>query len=137
MKLLHKPLGIALTASFCAFWGLLLLPTGYVTSMATGVRGAPHHAGLYGFLCMLWGGAMLASAYGLWRMQTWGRPLAIAVVSVTLPIIALGFIGMLFGGKASAGAAVASMLGFGLAAVAVRYLGRDDVRRMYEGCQRP
>lgn len=136
MRFPYKPLGLALTALFCTFWGVLLLPVGYVTSMATGVRGAPQHAGPYGFLCMALGLSMLASAYGLWRRQTWGRTLAIRIVLATLPISALGLLGMMFGGRASAAAAVSSLIGIGLGALVIRYLGREDIRRMFEDCAR-
>jgi hypothetical protein len=131
-QLLQKPLGIALTAIFCAFWGLLLVPVGYVTALAKGVRGAPHYAGMYGFLCMVLGVAMLTSAYGLWRMQNWGRWLALGIVAATIPISALGLLGISSGGKVSAGAVMSSLIGFALALGIARYLNRGHVRHMYK-----
>lgn len=132
MKILQKPLGITLTAIFCAFLGLLLLPVGYVTALATGVRGAPHYAGMYGFVCMALGATMLAGAYGLLRMQTWGYSLAVGIVVATLPISALGLLGIVSGGRISVGAALSSLIGLGLAVAIGRYLRRGDVRQMYK-----
>lgn len=133
MKFLQKPpLGITLTAAFCACWGMLLLPVGYVTALAKGVRGAPYYAGTYGFVCMALGAAMLASAYGLWRMQTWGHAMTIGIVAATLPISALGLLGILSGSRVSAGAAMSSLVGMALASIIARYLSRGYVRQMYK-----
>lgn len=133
MKLLQdKPLGITLTVVFCAFGGLLLVPVGYVTALAKGVRGAPQYAGAYGLLCMALGATMLTGAYGLWRMQTWGHSLAIGIVAATLPISSLGLFGILSGGRVSAGSAVSSLVGLALGLAIARYLSRGDVRQMYK-----
>lgn len=132
MTLLRKPLGIVLGSLFCAFLGLLLLPVGYITALARGVRGAPHYAWTYGLVCMALGVVMLAAAYGLWRMRAWGRSLVIQIVLATFPISALGLIGMAFGGKASATGIMASIIGLALAFIIQRYLRRGDVRQMYK-----
>lgn len=127
-----KPLGIVLTVSFFAFWGLLLLPAGYVTALAKGVRGAPHYAGVYGCICMALGATMLAGAYGLWRMQTWGHSLVIGIVGATLPISVMQLFGLFSGGRISVGAALSSLVCLALALLIARYLSRGYVRQMYK-----
>lgn len=128
----EKPLGIVLVALFNGFLGLLLVPIGYVTAMALGVRGAPSYASLYGFLSMALGLLMLASAYGLWVKQPWGRLFAIRVEWAMLPISALGLLGALRGTKVSASHLLSSVLGMVLTAFILHYLRREDIRQMYE-----
>lgn len=132
MTILRKPPGIVLASLFCGLLGLLLLPVGYITALASGVRGAPHYASAYGLLCMALGAVTLAGAYGLWRMRAWGRALAIQIVLATLPISALGHFGMSSGGKMSATGILSSIIGLALAFAILRYLRRGDIRQMYE-----
>lgn len=132
MTLLRKPLGIVLASLFCAILGLMLLPVGYITALARGVRGAPQYAWSYGLMCMLLGAVMLAGAYGLWRMRAWGRSLAIQIVLATLPISVLGLLGMSSGGRMSAVGIMSSVTGLALAFIILHYLCRGDVRQMYK-----
>lgn len=127
----RKPLGIVLITLLCTFWGVLLVLTGYVTSVAIGVRGAPAYAGVYGFLSVVLGLAMLASAYGLWTLQTWGRACAIGSEIATLVLSTLSLVGLFLGGRVATGTVIASGLGFALMLLALRYLQSDAVRQMY------
>lgn len=132
MKTLReKPLGITLTALFCAFGGFSLTLAGYVTALTKGVRGAPPHAGTYGISCVLLGLVMLLGAYGLWRMRAWAHTLAVVIVGATFPICGLGLLGILSGGHVSFGAAFSSLVGIALALLIARYLSRGDVQQMY------
>lgn len=131
-KLQEKPLGITLTAAFCAFGGFSLTLAGYVTALTKGVRGAPQHAAVYGILCALLGLVMLAGAYGLWRMRAWAHSLAVVIVAATFPISALGLSGILSGGHVSFGAGFSAAVGLTLAGLIARYLSRGDVQQMYK-----
>lgn len=128
----HKPLGIVLISIYSAFWGVVMLPVGCMSSMAAGVPGVPSYAGPLGFLSLAFGVAMMAATYGLWTIQPWGRNFSIWLELATIPFNLMTLVGFSPDGKVTEWDRITAIISIVLTAVIVRYLASEGMKRMYD-----
>lgn len=126
-----KPFGLVLIAIYCSIWGLIMIPIGGISAMAPSVAEVPEYTGPLGIVILVFGLAMIAGAYGIWRVKPWGRTFNIWRELAGLPLSLMTLVGFVPGGKVTVGNQVSSVVGIILTVLIIRYLSSDKIKRIF------
>jgi uncharacterized membrane protein (DUF2068 family) len=127
----NKPFGITATAVYAAFAGILYLPIGSVLLLAGNM---PEGVALFtaaGILLLTLGVLMLASVYGLWSLQEWGRTLSkwLAGISILLGIASIFPIWPKQ--QFTISNTVLQLVGIGVAILIIVYLSKPHIKSLF------
>jgi hypothetical protein len=130
-----KPAGLVLIAIYCSIWGVVMIPIGGISAMAPTVADVPEYTGPLGIVILAFGLAMIAGAYGIWRVKSWGRTFNIWRELAGLPLSVMTLVGFVPGGKVTVGNQLSSVVGIILTVLIIRYLSSDKTKRFFaENC---
>lgn len=127
-----KPLGVILIALYSGLFGLVSFPVGCTTVMVSGTPGTGPLVSIFGFIITAVGILLLASAYGLWTIQSWGRKFSWKLYAVSIPLGAISIFPILPGQHMSSGNTVFQLLCIALDVAIILYLERREVVRLFE-----
>ncbi len=132
MSATKKPFGVTATAVYATFSGIIYLPIGFILLF---VGQTPEGDGLFtaaGILLSVLGVFMLASVYGLWSLQEWGRTLSkwLAGISILLGIVAIFPIWPKQ--QFTISNTILQLVGIGVAALIIVYLSKPYVKALFE-----
>jgi hypothetical protein len=133
MAATKKPFGVTATAIYAAFSGIIYLPIGFILLI---VGQTPEGGGFFtaaGILLFVLGVFMLASVYGLWSLQEWGRTLSkwLAGISILLGVVAIFPIWPKQ--QFTISNAILQLVGIGIATLIIVYLSKPHVKALFEG----
>lgn len=126
-----KPFGLVLIAIYCSIWGLIMIPIGGISAMAPSVAEVPEYTGPLGIVILIFGLAMVAGAYGIWRVKPWGRSFNIWRELAGLPLSLMTLVGFVPGGKVTVGNQISSVVGIILTVVIIRYLSSNKIKSVF------
>ena len=127
-----KPFGIITIACYAALGAVLVIPSGLVMLLAgqiPGTEGVLFSIG--GLLFSLFGVALLATVYGLWSLQNWGRNLMIWISAISIPLGVIAIFPVWPGSEFSAGNTILQLFGIVISGVIIYYLTRSHIRALY------
>lgn len=135
MATIKKPLGITATAVYAAFSGLLYLPIGLILLIAAQANDSK---GLFiagGLLLSALGIFMLASVYGLWSLQEWGRKLTLwlSAISIVLGVVAIFPIWPKQ--QFTMANTILQFFGIGICVLIITYLSKTPIKGLFENEQ--
>jgi hypothetical protein len=127
-----KPLGVILIALYSGLFGLVSFPIGCTTVLVSGVPGTGPLVSIIGFMITAVGILLLASAYGLWTIQSWGRKFSWWLYAVSIPLGAILIFPILPGEHMSSGNTVFQLLCIALDVAIILYLDKREVVGLFE-----
>ncbi len=127
-----KPLGIVLIALYSGIAGLLAVPAGCTSMVASGLPGIGATYSILSFLFMGYGVALLAATYGLWTIQPWGRDFAWWLYVAAIPLGVLFIFPVFPGQMMSLGNTILQLIGIALDVWIISYLGQPGVESLFE-----
>lgn len=127
-----KPLGIIATAIYGGFSGLIYLPVGFLLLLVSQVPDSSilHTAGGI-FMCVL-GVFMLASVYGLWSLQEWGRVLSLWLSAISIVLGGISIFPIWPNQLFTLANAVLQIVGIGICALIITYLSRQHIKGLFD-----
>lgn len=127
-----KTLGVTATAIYGSFSGLILLPIGLLLLIFSETKDGNLYFMLGGLLFSVLGIFLLASVYGLWTLQEWGRRLTIwlSVISIVLGLISVFPIWP--NQNITLSNTLLQVIGIAICIVIIRYLSRDHIKVLFE-----
>lgn len=132
MTITKKPLGVTAIAVYHAFCGLVYLPL----SLGLLVVGAlPNGQSLFaagGGLLMVLGVFMLASVYGLWSLQEWGRKLTSWLSVVDILLSAIAIFPIMPEQQFTVSNAILQLVGIGIAILIIAYLSENRIKALFD-----
>src|SRR5688500_11785197 len=134
MSTKSKPAGIVLIAIWSAVCGLASVPIGCSLSFLAGVPEAAALSVVGMLICAL-GVLFLASVYGLWTLQPWGRTFSWWLYLACIPLGLAAIFPMFPGQQMSVGNTLLQLLGIGIDVAVLFYLAKPTVRALF-GSQR-
>lgn len=132
MSTRSKPLGIILIALYSGLFGLASFPLGCTAILLSGAPGVGALPSIVGFFVTVLGILLLASAYGLWTIQPWGRAFSWWLYAISIPLGALSILGLFPGQQASVGNTIFQLLGIAVDCLIIWYLGRTEAQYLFE-----
>ena len=131
-----KPFGIVATAIYAAFSGLILLPTGFVILLGSQI---PALKGLLftasGVLWSVMGVFALASTYGLWSLQEWGRKGMFWISVITIPLGIVAMFPIWPSQQVTMGNIVLQLVGIAISGLIASYLSRQRIRALFSNAE--
>jgi FtsH-binding integral membrane protein len=127
-----KPLGITAATIYAALSGLIYFPVGLVLLLASQV---PDSSSLYtagGMLMCVLGVFMLASVYGLWSLQEWGRVLAIWLSGTSVVLGGISIFPIWPNQQFTVANAALQLVGIGISALIIAYLTRQPIKGLFD-----
>jgi hypothetical protein len=141
MAVTKKPFGITATAVYAAFSGLVCLLAGLIfliASQTPAVSETPNGSAVFTagglFLCVL-GVFFLASVYGLWSLQEWGRVLTLWLSGIS---IVLGFISIFPiwpEQQFTVSNTILQLVGIGIYILIITYLSKKHIKGLFNSEQ--
>jgi uncharacterized membrane protein (DUF2068 family) len=125
----NKPLGIILTALYFAivnglFSVLFSIPLLFLSGFLL-----PAWITIFGVVGLALGILSIATCYGLWVLAEWGRTLAIAICSLSIP---LNFLSLKIPGQEiTSGSVVIVAMSIAVDVLIIWYLLKDNVKSLY------
>lgn len=132
MSAQSKPLGVTLIALYSGLFGLASFPIGCTGILVSGAPGAGAQFSIVSFLVTAVGILLLASAYGLWTIQPWGRSFSWWLYVISIPLGALSIFGVFPGQRMSEGNTIFQLVGMAVDCVIIWYLGNHDLVVLFE-----
>ena len=126
-----KPFGVTATAIYSAFGGIISLPVSLLLVFSGSLpKGQGFLMGIGGLLMAL-GVLLLASVYGLWSLQEWGRKLTIwlYIISAVLGIIVI--FPILPKHEFTIGNTILQLVGIGVDILIVSYLSKSHIKTLF------
>jgi hypothetical protein len=127
-----KPIGIVLIALYSGFCGIAFLPVGCMSMMVGGMPGIGALPVFVGIIATILGFLLLASVYGLWTIQQWGRSLSFWIYIVEIPLGVLMIFPVFSGMPMNAGNTLLQLLGIAVDLIVIAYLASPEVRRFFD-----
>ena len=131
MSAQSKPLGIVLIALYSGLFGLAIFPIGCTAILVSGAPGTGALFSIFSFLITVVGILLLASAYGLWTIQSWGRNFSWWLYVISIPLGAMSIFGLVPGQHVSGGNTVFQLLGIAVDFVIIWYLAKPEVAALF------
>ncbi len=132
----EKPAGIVLIAIYSAVMGLASIPVGCTIGLFSGVPGVGAVYSVLGFVALGAGVLFLASAYGLWTLQRWGRQYTWWLYLIAIPLGILFIFPVLPGQEMSVGNTIFQIIGIVIDGCVVAYLNDPEIEDLFEGTGR-
>jgi hypothetical protein len=126
-----KPAGVVLIAVCSALFGLGMVPVG-CTAASLGAFPDGTRLVLAGFLISIVGVFLVASAYGLWTLQPWGRRYSWWLYLGLVPLGVIAIFPLIPGQRMSLGNTVMQLIGIAIDIAVLVYLTRPAVVRLFE-----
>lgn len=127
-----KPLGVVLIALYSGLIGMISFPIGCTASLVSGMPNVDMFVSISGFIITAFGILLLASAYGLWTIQPWGRKFSWVLYAVSIPLGVILIFPILPGQHMSSGNTIFQILSIVLDVAIVLYLGKREVIRLFD-----
>lgn len=93
---------------------------------------APALASLFGLLLMVLGFLFVASAYGLWTVQDWGRAFASWIYAASIPLGILAMFPIFPSQRPSLGNALLQLAGIAIDVIIIAYLALPATRQFFD-----
>jgi uncharacterized membrane protein (DUF2068 family) len=126
-----KPAGVVLIAVCSGLFGLGMVPVGCAAASLGAFPGGTMIS-FAGVLISALGVFLIASAYGLWTLQPWGRAYAWWLYLGCIPLGVLAIFPLLPGQTMSVGNTVMQLIGIAIDIAVLIYLARPEVARLFE-----
>ncbi|HEY6280521.1 MAG TPA: hypothetical protein VIW72_01835 [Burkholderiales bacterium] len=131
MSAQSKPLGIVLIALYSGLFGLVSFPIGCTAILVSGAPGTGALFSIFSFLITAVGILLLASAYGLWTLQSWGRNFSWWLYVISIPLGAMSIFVLPPGQHMSEGNTILQLLGIAVDLVIIWYLAEPEVAALF------
>jgi hypothetical protein len=132
MSTTKKPFGITATAVYSAFWGVIDLPIGLLLLFASAFpKGTILFASL-GTLAIVLGVFLLASVYGLWSLQEWGRKLTIWLYGISIILGIIAIFPVMPNQQFTIANLILQLAGIGIAILIMIYLSKPHIKALFE-----
>jgi hypothetical protein len=129
-----KPAGIVLIALCSGLSGLAAIPIGCTAAFLGGLPGGGAFS-LVGALVFALGVLLLASAYGLWTLQPWGRTYTWWLYLACIPLGLMAIFGVLPGQTMSTANTILQLVGIAIEIVVLVYLSKPEVAGLFESAE--
>ncbi len=129
-----KPAGIVLIALCSGLFGLGMVPVGCTAAFLGGLPGGEAFS-VVGLLISALGVFLLASAYGLWTLQSWGRAYTWWLYLACIPLGLIAIFPVFPGQRMSTGNTVLQLTGIAIDIVVLVYLGKREVVALFESTE--
>jgi hypothetical protein len=126
-----KTLGVTATAIYSAFSGLIILPIGLLLMFAGEAARGNTLFMLGGIFACFLGIFLLASVYGLWTLQEWGRQLTIWLFGFSILLGLISIFPLWPGQQFTIANTVLQLLGILICVLIIRYLTKERIRDIF------
>ncbi len=127
-----KPLGITATAVYSVFCGLIYLPVGLLLLVASQVPESSSLSLPFGICMCALGVFMLATVYGLWSLQEWGRTLSVWLSGISVILGVISIFPIWPQQQFTVSNAVLQLVGIGICVIIITYLSKQDIKSLFK-----
>jgi hypothetical protein len=131
-----RPTGIVFICLYSIFFGLASIPVGCSVILAGGEPWAGMPS-IFGAVVSAVGIFLLVAAYGLWKLQPWGRTYTQYLYVACIPLGLLVMFGAFPGYHPSAGNTVLQIVGIAVDIAVLGYLSEPSIEALYGGGRQP
>ena len=129
----QKPAGVVVISIYSAFSGTISLFAGLVFILASAIPNIPAWIYMLSVVFVLFGVLLLASVYGLWSLQSWGRSLTFWLYIISIPLGIISIFPIFPSSKMSAGNTLFQLFGIGVDIAVIIYLKKDEIQNLEKG----
>jgi hypothetical protein len=126
-----KPVGIVLIALYSGFCGLAFVPIGCTSMLVGQTPSGGTMAVMVGIVFVVLGFLLLASVYGLWTIQPWGRNLTSWIYVASIPLGVISIFPVFTGQKMTVGNVLLQLLGIAVDLIVLGYLAKPEIKQMF------